>query len=276
MTAQPRGAAERVLRIFEFFDRIERAAGVVEIAQAIGIPRSTAAALVATLVREGWLSHDRVARSYLPTMKLASVGRWVESALMGRDRERLAPLLHDLARQVDETVVLGVQDDLFAQYVHVELAQRPVMYFQRAGARRPMCRSAVGWALLAAADDADIAHLAERHNAHSGDRAVDLGELLAQVNAARRGGFAVSLGAFLPGVAMVAMPLASADGTRRYAIGVGGPAERIEGKLGEIRAALRECAARFGPPVPPTAQARGAADRAGRTSPDAAARRRPD
>jgi DNA-binding IclR family transcriptional regulator len=245
MTTESQSSAQRVLRIFEFFDRVERSAGVIEIGQSIGMPRSTAAALISSLVRQGYLSHDRVARSYLPTMKLAMTGRWVESELLGRDRDLLAPLFHDVARKVDETVVLGVQDDLYAQYVHVELAQRPVMYFQRAGARRPMCRSAIGWALLAGLADDELARLAYRHNAHAGDKPVDAGELLATVSAVRRDGFAVSLGAFLPGVAMVAMPLASADKTRCYAIGVGGPAERIEGKLDEIGRALRDCAARF-------------------------------
>ncbi|MFO1219851.1 MAG: IclR family transcriptional regulator [Burkholderiaceae bacterium] len=238
-------SAARTLRVFEFFDRVERSAGVLEIAETLDIPRSSAAALISALVQAGYLSHDRASRSYMPTMKLAQVGRWVEAALLGRDRSTLVPLLHEVAREVDETVVLGVQDDLFVQYVHVELAQRPVMYFQRAGARRPMCRSATGWALLTFLGDDDVAEMVRRHNEHADDKRVAEAEVLKRVREARKQGYALSLGGFLPGVAMLAMPLASSDGERRYALGVGGPEDRIRGKQAAIAKALRACAKSF-------------------------------
>lgn len=247
MPDDPVRSAARTLRIFEYFDRVERPAGVLEIAQALDIPRSSAAALISGLVQLGYLSHDRVSRQYLPTMKLADLGRWVEAALVGRDRDLLAPLLHQVARAVDETVVLAVPDDLFVQYVHVELAQRPVMYFQRAGARRPMCRSATGWALLTFATDDEIVELAHRHDAHANDQPVPVPALLQAVHEARRLGYAVSRGAYLPGVAMVAMPVRSQDGQRRYALGVGGPADRLKDKEAMVVDALRACVARFNP-----------------------------
>ncbi len=238
-------SAARTLRIFEFFDRVERPAGVLEIAESLGIPRSSAAALIADLVQMGYLSHDRVSRNYMPTMKLAQLGRWVDAALLGRDRDVLVPLLHEVARSVDETVVLGVQDDLFVQYVHVELAQRPVMYFQRAGARRPMCRSATGWALLTFLPDDEVSDLVHRHNAHADDKPLDPADVLRHVRQARRRKYARSLGDYLPGVGMIAMPLASPDGLRRYALGVGGPQDRIAAKEGEIARALSRCVNRF-------------------------------
>lgn len=238
-------AAERALRVFEYFDRVERPAGVKELAESLEMPRSSAAALVSLLVRKGYLSHDRVARTYMPTMKLARTGWWIDAALMGDDRDAVVPLLHDLVRKMDETVVLGVQDDLFAQYIHVELAQRPVMYFQRAGARRPMCRSAVGWALLSLQDDAEVRRLVQRHNQHADDKPVTEADILRHVTQARRLGYAFSHHAYLPGVGMLAIPLISADGARRYAIGVGGPVERLEEKEASIARALRECVSGF-------------------------------
>lgn len=238
-------SASRTLRIFEYFDRIERPAGVLEVAEILHIPRSSAAALISDLVQLGYLSHDRASRQYMPTMKLAQLGRWVEAALVGRDRDTLGPLLHEVARAVDETVVLGVQDDLFVQYVHVELAQRPVMYFQRAGARRPTCRSAVGWALLTYLSDEEVQQTVERHNAHADDKTVRAADVLRHVRKARAQGYALSLGGFLPGVAMVAMPVTSRDGLRRYALGVGGPIERVKTKEAEVGKALAACRDKF-------------------------------
>lgn len=234
-------SAERTLRVFEYFDRVERPAGVMELAEALDMPRSSTAALVALLVQMGYLSHDRIARAYMPTMKLAQTGLWVEPALMGNDRDKLVPLLHDLARKVDETVVLAVQDDLFVQYVHVQLAQRPVMYFQRAGARRPMCRSAVGWALLSMHDDVEVKQLVQRHNQYAGDKPLNEKDVIAHVIEARKLGYAFSRQAYLPGVGMLAMPMRSADGARLYAIGIGGPVERLESKERPMEKALRTC-----------------------------------
>lgn len=245
MSVESIKSAERTLRVFEYFDRVERPAGVMELAEALDMPRSSAAALMALLVQRGYLSHDRVARTYMPTMKLAQVGGWVVAALMGRDRDTLVPLLHDVAHRLDETVVVGVQDDLFAQYLHVELAQRAVMYYQRAGARRPMCRSAVGWALLSMQDDDEVRRLVQRHNQHADDKKVEEAVVLDQVAKARERGYAFSQQAYMPGVGMLAVPLVSPDGARRYAIGVGGPVERLEAKEADIARALKACAAAF-------------------------------
>lgn len=245
MTTDSIKSAERTLRVFEYFDRVERSVGVMELSDALDMPRSSTAALVALLVQMGYLSHDRAARSYMPTMKLAQSGLWVAGALTGQDRNRLMPLLHALAHDVDETVVLAVQDDLYAQYVHVELAQRPVMYFQRAGARRPMCRSAVGWALLSLQQDAQVSELVQRHNQFAEDKQVDEKTVLGEVASARRAGYAFSRQAYMPGVGMIAMPLRSADGARCYAIGVGGPLERLEARQKPAVQALRACIKAF-------------------------------
>lgn len=245
MTTESIKSAERTLRVFEYFDRVERPAGVMELAEALGMPRSSAAALIGLLVQMGYLSHDRAARSYMPTMKLAQSGLWVAGALTGNDRNRLMPLLHALAHNVDDTVVLAVQDDLYAQYVHVELAQRPVMYFQRAGARRPMCRSAVGWALLSLQEDDQVRELVQRHNQFAGDKPVDEKELLRGVATARKLGYAFSRQVYMPGVGMIAMPMRSVDGARRYAIGVGGPVDRLAEREKVIEKALRACIKTF-------------------------------
>lgn len=238
-------SAARTLRVFEFFARVKRAAGVQEIAEQLGYPRSSAAALMASLVSLGYLSHDRAARKYMPTARIVELGAWVRQAALGEDRERMMPLLHALSREVDETVVLGVVDDLNVQYVHVELPERPLMYFQKAGALRPLCRTAVGWALLGEMTDDDVERAIERHNALDGEHRVDPAEVLRQVASARKRGYAFSRQAFMPGVGMIAMPVRTAAGAPQFAVGVGGPVERLENKEKEIVQELRGCLRAF-------------------------------
>lgn len=108
-----------------------------------------------------------------------------------------------------------------------------------------MCRSAVGWALLSELPDNDIAQLVKRHNAHAEDKILRTGDVMRHVRAAREKGYALSLGGFLPGVGMLALPVSSRDGLRRYALGVGGPIDRVREKESEIAAGLRACRERF-------------------------------
>jgi len=234
-------SAERTLRVFEYFARIERAASLQEIASKLGYPRSSAAALLASLVKLGYLGHDRAASKYMPTARVAELGAWLRRGVVGEDRDHIEPLLHALSRKVDETVVLGVADDLNVQYIHVELPERPLMYFQKAGTVRPLCRTAVGWALLGGLADAAIERALQRHNALGADKPVDPADVRRQVAAVRKHGYAFSHQAFLPGIGMIAMPVAVAGGARSYAIGVGGPVERLEKKEKTIVRELRAC-----------------------------------
>jgi DNA-binding IclR family transcriptional regulator len=237
-------SAQRTLQIFEYFARVERAAGVQEIGEALGYPRSSTAALVSSLVKLGYLSHDRASRKYTPTARIAELGAWVRRAVLGEGRERIVPLLRALAQKLDETVVLGVAEDLQVQYVHVELPERPLMYFQKAGTLRPLCRTAVGWALLGGLPYDEIERMIARHNALGADAKVDPAVVRREVAFVRKRGYAFSHQAYMPGIGMIAMP-ARGDGERRYAVGVGGPVERLEKKEKAIVRELAACVRAF-------------------------------
>lgn len=232
----------RAFRILAHFERVQRPCGIGELAGACSLPRSTAALTVSQLVTLGLLSHDRTSRTYLPTLRLADLGRWVEGQAAGEDRGRLIPLLGALAARLEETIVLAIRNDLYAQYIHVELPERPVLYVVKAGALRPMCRSAVGWALLSLEDDDRIVETARRFNATGeGQRnAVAIERVLEEVGATRSRGYAFSRHSVVQGVAMIARVIQGSASGRPLAVGVGGPVERLDDKEREIAGALRE------------------------------------
>jgi DNA-binding IclR family transcriptional regulator len=238
------GGVARAFRVLAHFERVQRPCRIGELAGACGLPRSTAALIVRQLVALGLLSHDRSARSYMPTLRLAELGRWVENQVPGEDRERLVPLLKALAARLEETVVLAARTDLYAHYIHVELPERPVLYVVKIGALRPMCRSAVGWALLSREDDERIVETARRFNATGeGQRdPVSVERVLEEVRATRRRGYAFSRHSVVQGVAMIARPVRAPASGQELAIGVGGPVERLDEKEREVAAALVEAA----------------------------------
>lgn len=235
----------RAFKLFEYFDNVRRPVGVVEATEVLGFPRSSTAALFTTLVKLGYLTHDRATRSYIPTAKLSDLGRWSDSVLFGEDRTVIAQFAKQVGRATAETVVIGIRDDLDAQYIYVELPQRPVLYLVQAGARRPLCRSAVGWALLSTVGDDEIARIVARWNRLSPQpsTAMPLEAVRKEVERVRSSGYAFSRHSFVQGIGMIAVLLPQRPGVRRMAVGVGGPVDRLDARKHEIIGALHDAIA---------------------------------
>lgn len=236
-------SAGRIFDVLEYFDTVERAVGLTELVERFRFPQSSAAAILKSLVVLGYLYHDRATRTYLPTARLAHLGTWASTLLI--DRDEVIQLVTHLSRAVEETVVLGVQNDLMAQYIYVQLAARSVVYYNKPGGLRAMCSSGVGWALLSTLNDEAVRRLIIRHNAAEENRTLrlDPNQLLSTIADARRTGYAFSRGAVSPGVGMIAMPLPGDRRSRTLAIGVGGPLQRLEEQktsiVREMRSAIK-------------------------------------
>lgn len=239
----------RVFKLLEYFEEVRRPVGVVEASETLGFPRSSTAAMFATLVKLGYLAHDRASRSYLPTARVSDLGRWTDALLFGEERIALTQLAARVGRETVETVVLGVRDELEARYVHVELPERPVLYLVKAGSLRPLPRSAVGWALMSAMEDTEIARIVARWNAlpsRAGSPA-DLKLVMAEIERTRARGYAFSKHSFVKDIGMIAMLLPPLPGLRRMAIGVGGPVDRLEAREEAIVQSVVSASAAFEP-----------------------------
>lgn len=232
----------RAMRLFEYFEEIRRPLGVVEATEALGFPRSSTAALFSSLVKLGYLAHDRASRTYMPTAKLSDLGRWSDRILFGDNRVEITQLARAVSRATVETVVIGVRDDLDASYVHVELPERPVLYLVQAGATRPLWRSAVGWALLSDLEPAEVDRvLARAARQRRPEWTPDCVELVRhQLEHAREKGYVYSRHSFVHGIGMIAKLLPDRTGARRMAIGVGGPVERLDARETEILSSIND------------------------------------
>ena len=247
----------RAFKLFEYFEEMRRPIGVVEACEALGFPRSSTAAMFATLVKLGYLAHDRASRSYLPTAKVSDLGRWTDALLFGEERTLLTQLTVRVGRETVETVVLGIRDELEARYVHVELPERPVLYLVKAGSLRPLPRSAVGWALMSAMEDTEIARIVARWNglpARSGSP-VDHEQVIAEVEHTRARGYAFSKHSFVKDIGMIAMLLPPRPGLRRMALGVGGPVDRLEAREADIVRSMVAASVAFEAPAAQSALA---------------------
>ena len=77
----------------------------------------------------------------------------------------LFPLLEAVARETGLTTILALENDIYAQYVHVVMGGDVLQFNVQPGTRRVLCMSGLGWAMLATRPDDDIARLVQRTHA---------------------------------------------------------------------------------------------------------------
>jgi DNA-binding IclR family transcriptional regulator len=230
-------SAKRAFEILEAFSRHRRPLALKELLDELDYPASSGSALMKSLVALGYLDYDGERRTYFPTMRIAALGNWVPGVLFGDGH--LLGALEDLHRETGETVILAVQSDLHAQYVHVIPSPEPLQLRVPPGTRRPLAQSGLGLVLLSAKRDPEIERLRRRINASGEGAALTRDEMMARVNAVRARGYAFSRNAISQGVGIIGAALPNGPFGRVFAVGAAGQVERLERKEEEIVAALK-------------------------------------
>lgn len=244
-------SARRVLEVFEFFAERRRPARVSEIVEALGYPQSSTSALLRSLVQLKYLEFDADARTFRPTLRVAFLGGWVHDQLFS-DRS-LLKLLEGLKEATDHTVLVGMQNDIYVQYIHL-LPSANSQWYIKSGSLRPLCRAAAGQVLLARKRDVEVLGLVRRINAETDDagKRINPVELLAELEQVRVRGYAVTEGAVIPTNGVVAMELPTPPSQPPMSIGIGGEnaqmreeREKIVKILHDTLAPYRETARRI-------------------------------
>jgi len=219
-------SAERAFAILEYFDQKRRPLSLKNITDHFKYPASSASGLLKSLVHNGYLSYDRYSRSYMPTSRLSTLGNWVPSDLCNPAMMMLMGHLHEMTQ---ETVVLGTQSDLYAQYMHVIPSSLPLRVHMKPGTLRPLASSGIGLAILSARSDEDIDLIVRRLNIDlQADEQLKFSSVLAEVEQVRREGFAFSRNKICAGVGLIAILLPPSANGPLMALGIGGPVWRLE------------------------------------------------
>jgi len=241
VTASAIKSARRVFEVLERFDAARRPLTLKEIADALAYPTSSAQALLKSLVVLGYLEYDRPSRTYLPTMRIAAVGRWVAEGLFGAGE--VLPVMRALRDATGETVIMGARSDLFAHYVHVVRGDDEPLHFAPApGSVRPLGRCGIGRLLLSAETDDEIDLIVRRINIAEPAARLDLAELMDDIAAIRHQRHVFSRHLFAEGVGAIAVLAPGAWHGRRFALGLGAPVARLEANYEAHLARLRAAA----------------------------------
>jgi IclR family KDG regulon transcriptional repressor len=236
--------ARRIFEVLEHFDEVQQPISLKDLSLHLGYPVSSASALLKSMVVMGYLDYDSYSRTYMPTMRIATLGNWVQGALFGEGR--ILALMKRMSEATGETIAIGTQSDLFAQYIHIIPSQHTIGYQLKPGTVRPLARSGLGQLLLSARPDDTVDRLLRRINIEEApDRRTLLPDLMIRIRDIRQRGYVFSKHNVSPGAGMIAMLLPVRRHGRVLAIGVGGPVDRLEQKEEQILHELREGIATF-------------------------------
>jgi DNA-binding IclR family transcriptional regulator len=218
----PVKSAQRVVEVFEYFAQRRAPATLSQVSGALGYPASSTFALLNTLRDLGYLDYSREERTFVPTVRAALLGIWVNDALLADGT--IVRLMYRLRDETGCTVVLGIQSGLQVQYISVVKGSTATTGATdvAAGALRPLLRSAVGRVILTLKTRAELRALVSRINAQEpAARKVGLADLQARLDECRARGWDYSEGATTPGSGTVTMLLAAPRHQPPMVLGLG-------------------------------------------------------
>jgi IclR family transcriptional regulator, KDG regulon repressor len=232
-------SARRVFDILELFRARQCPLRLKDVVEALGMPTSSAAALLKTMAQMNYLSFESTSRAYLPTPRLSQLGSWVTPA--DYEGGPIQEAVRRIGRKVGETILLGTVADIHVEIVDILRARQPLQYYTFVGTRVLLVHSGLGWPVLGELSDEEIAKIYRRTvRLKKIERGVSsLNRLKSGIAQVRRDGYCLSRGMVTRGVGVIGMMLPTPANHRRLAIGVAGPQERIERNCAKILAAIR-------------------------------------
>jgi DNA-binding IclR family transcriptional regulator len=222
------GSLQHGLQILDMFERERPEIGIGEMAEQLGLHRSTTSRLAATLAAAGYLQPAGEPGRYRLSGRLAALG---ELAAAGADVRRAAlPYLQNLVQELGETGHLGVLEGTEAVTIGVVDGWQTVRMHSWVGKRSPAHCSSMGKALLAGLPAAEFAarYPGRRLEARTDRTITDTRELATHLAEVRNHGYALDRQELEPHLCCVAGPVFDRTGIVVASISVSGPDSRID------------------------------------------------
>ncbi|MEU7384310.1 IclR family transcriptional regulator [Streptomyces sp. NPDC042207] len=206
--------------------QMEGGATVSQIAERLGVARSTAHRILAMLVFRDFAvqDEDRLYRAG-PVLELAVHSQ----SLVSRLRAAALPHLHRVVDLLDETANLTVRTGDTARFIASVECRQALRVGSREGMVFPAHRTTTGLLLLAELSDEELDEVydPERYRDRPADRP-NLARLRTELKRLRRNGFAVNKERSERGLIAVGVPVRDRDGTALAGLSVSMPTVRYD------------------------------------------------
>ncbi|MDX6592831.1 MAG: hypothetical protein QOJ13_2027 [Gaiellales bacterium] len=212
-------AVERAIAILELFDEHRTVIGISDVARSLGVHRSTASRLMATLESRGLLEQVEGTSSYRLGLGLVPLAGYVLNRFPVRARG--GQVLRELRDATGETAWLGVLDGNGITYLDQASSPKVTVNVDWVGVRQTLTEGVTGRLLLSYQPPDMIGRLV----AEADPGAIGLSET--ELATARRQGYATRIGDGEDGYSGVAVPIRDSLGVVVAAIALGGPRFRV-------------------------------------------------
>ncbi|GAB2822375.1 IclR family transcriptional regulator [Alpinimonas psychrophila] len=221
-------SAKRTLELLEIVAQYPHGITFVELADHLSYPKSSLHGLLQTVVAMKWLTLDSVDRRYS-----IGVRPWEVGQAFRRSRDiviKARRYLREANESLDETVQLGILDDLDVVYLDKVEGTQPLRLVSREGSRLPAYVTGIGKALLSGLP-AHVLRDRFAGQALTGYTSLTItsGDHLIEVlGGVRTRGYATDDGEYSHGVFCVAVPITNRGGQVVAALSFSVPSARIE------------------------------------------------
>ncbi len=148
---------QRALKVLEAFTVEQPLLGVTELSRKLAMNKSTIFNIVSTFADSGYLRQDPVSGAYGLGLKVLQLSYNMYSTF--DVRTTLSPLLGEIAREVNETVYLGMVSEEGTEVVYIDalVPSKRMTIRNNIGVRAPLYCTGIGKALLAVMAEAEVA-----------------------------------------------------------------------------------------------------------------------
>jgi len=137
---------KKAVAVLETLSAAGRPLGLAELSRRMKYPKPTIYRILRSFLELGYLARDRATGDYLPTSRLAQLGRHGQTQDL---RRRALPAMEALHREFNETVNLGVLEGDQISYAACLETTRPLRLMVRPGTKDPFYCTALGRAIAA-------------------------------------------------------------------------------------------------------------------------------
>ena len=217
------------IELLKAFSEDEVEIGISTLAKRLGVAKSTAHRLAATLVSEGLLEQDRASGKYRLGIALFRLGTLVRRRMNVSEEAR--PHLFSLRQKTNETVHLAILDGTDIMYVYFLESTQAIRMRSDLGLRKPAYCTAEGQAILAfLSPDVVRAVIAAGLHPRTPQTITEPEKLLRALDAVRQKGCAIEDEESEIGMRCIAAPIRNDAGEVVAAVGVAGPVSRLSKK----------------------------------------------
>ena len=197
----------RAFDIMSVFSHARPSMSLVEIVQAVELPKTTVFRILSSLVARGMCDWDAQSGKYslgFELVRLADIRRRQNNV-----HDVALPVMRDIRNQVNETVILSVRSG--DSRVHIDFVEglHPMRRMADLGVRAPLYAGAASKVLLAGMEDDEIGAYLDKTDltAFQESTITDRNVLWREVRTIRKRGFAESKGELFPGGGALAAPI---------------------------------------------------------------------